>query len=70
MILSPINYCPTSWSPAGQMKKTNPLEVLCKQAIKVMDKNPRHYHHCANSKNNSLLNLNSLHTFADFNFDF
>ncbi|XP_061653107.1 uncharacterized protein LOC133488791 isoform X2 [Phyllopteryx taeniolatus] len=46
MILSHFNYCITSWSQAGQNAK-KPLEVLYKQVIKVMDKKPRHYHHCA-----------------------
>lgn len=49
MLLSYFDYFLTIWSPAG-MKKTNPLEVLCKEAIKVVDKKPRHYHHCAISK--------------------
>lgn len=37
MILSHFNYCLTSWSPAGQSAKKT-LEVLYKQAIKVMTK--------------------------------
>uniref|UniRef100_A0A8C1Z289 Reverse transcriptase domain-containing protein n=1 Tax=Cyprinus carpio TaxID=7962 RepID=A0A8C1Z289_CYPCA len=54
MIFSHLNYCFTSWSQASQSAK-RPLETLYKQAIKIMDKKPRHYHHCAILKKHSLL---------------
>lgn len=64
MIFTHFTYCITSWSQASQSAK-RPLEVLYKQAIKVLDKKPRHYHHCAILKKYSLLNWDSFHRFAD-----
>lgn len=66
MIFSHLNYCFTSWSQASQSAK-RPLETLYKQAIKIMDKKPRHYHHCAILKKHSLLNWNSIHKFLNLN---
>lgn len=64
VILCHFNYCVTSWSQASQRAK-RPLEVLYKQAIEVLDKKTRHYHHCAILKKYNLLNWYSLHRFAD-----
>lgn len=67
MILSHFNYCLTSWSPAGQSAKKT-LEVLYKQAIKVMTKKTQALLSLCNLKNiYSLSNWDSLHTFADLN---
>uniref|UniRef100_A0A3B3BZN4 Reverse transcriptase domain-containing protein n=1 Tax=Oryzias melastigma TaxID=30732 RepID=A0A3B3BZN4_ORYME len=69
MIFSHFNDCITSWSQAGQSVK-KPLEVLYKQAVKVLDKKPRHYHHCAVFKKHSLLNWDNLHKFMDIRLMF
>lgn len=64
MIFSHFNYCISSWSQASQSNK-RPLEVLYKRAIKVMDKKPRHYHHCMILKKHNILNWDSFQRFAD-----
>ncbi|XP_061607052.1 small fragment nuclease isoform X1 [Phyllopteryx taeniolatus] len=68
MILSHFNYCITSWSQAGQNAK-KPLEVLYKQVIKVMDKKPRHYHHCAIFKKIESFKLGQSSHICRFKFD-
>ena len=63
MIFSHFSYCITSWSQASQSAK-QPLQTLYKQAIKVLDKKPRHYHHCIILKKYNLLNWDSFQKFS------
>lgn len=46
MILSHMTYCLTSWSQANHTT-LKPLQSLYKQTLKVLDKKPRQFHHCA-----------------------
>ena len=45
MIFSHISYCITSWSQTGKTTLA-PLQTLCKQTLKVLDKKPLRYHNC------------------------
>ena len=45
LILSHINYCLTTWSTANSTT-LKPVISLYKQALKILDKKPRTFHHC------------------------
>lgn len=59
MIMSHLTYCITSWSQAN---KTNlkPLESAYKNALKILDKKNKLYHHCFILNKYSLLNFENL----------
>ena len=45
MIMSHMSYCVTSWASACKTR-LKPIETVYKQALKVLDKKPKTYHHC------------------------
>ena len=51
---SHISYCLTSWSQANHTT-LKPLQSLYKQTLKVLDKKPRQFHHCAILRKHNLL---------------
>lgn len=59
MIMSHLSYCITSWSQAN---KTNlkPLESIYKNALKILDKKTKQYHHCFILNKYGLLNFENL----------
>ena len=59
MLFSHIEYCLTSWSLAGKTL-IDKIESLYKQALKVFDKKPRSFHHCAILEKHGMLNLENL----------
>ena len=61
MIFSHISYCITSWSQNGKTTLA-PLQTLCKQTLKVLDKKPLRYHHC------NIIQRHNLMTFESFVF--
>ena len=46
MIFSHLNYCLTSWSQAN-LSTLKSLESQYKQAITILDKKPKLFHHCS-----------------------
>ena len=64
MIFSHLSYCSTSWSQASGTT-LKPLCTLYKQAVKVLDKKTRNYHHCTIIKKYNLLTFDSFLCFAD-----
>ncbi len=63
MILPHLSYCATSWSHTS-ITTLKPLYTIYKQAVKILAKKPRSYHHCNIIKNYKLLTFDFLF-FAD-----
>lgn len=59
MVLSHITYCLTTWSQANKTTLKS-LESLYKQTIKIMDKKPLRYHHCAILQKHKLLSWENV----------
>ena len=59
VILPYILYCVSSWSQADKTT-LNPIRSLYNQALKVMDRKPRRYHHCHILEKHKLLSLDNL----------
>ena len=55
MIMSHMLYCVTSWAAACKTA-LKPIETVYKQALKVLDKKPKTYHHCQILKKHERLN--------------
>ena len=55
MIMSHMLYCVTSWAAACKTT-LKPIETVYKQALKVLDKKPKTYHHCQILKKHERLN--------------
>lgn len=64
MILSHITYCLISWSNTHSTT-IKPLERLYKQALKILDKKPYHYHHCSILRKYQLLTWDNLIKFKN-----
>ena len=59
MILSHLNYCLTNWSQANR-STLKPLESQYKQAIKILDKKTKLFHHWSILKKYQLLSWEDL----------
>lgn len=64
MIFPHLSYCATSWSHKSKTT-LKPLYTIYKQAVKILDKKPRSYHHCNIIKNYKLLTFDNFLLFAD-----
>ncbi len=64
MILPHLSYCATSWSHTS-ITTLKPLYTIYKQAVKILAKKPRSYHHCNIIKNYKLLTFDNFLFFAD-----
>ena len=64
MILSHITYCLISWSNTHSTT-IKPLEILYKQALKILDKKTYHYHHCSILRKYQLLTWDNLIKFKN-----
>ena len=64
MIFSHITYCLTTWSQASNTA-LKPLLSLYKQTLKVLDKKPKHYHHCQILTKYKFLNWENLIKYTD-----
>ena len=59
MIFSHMSYCLTSWSQANHTT-LKPLQSLYKQTLKVLDKKPRQFHHCAILRKHNLVSWENM----------
>ena len=59
MVFSHLNYCLTNWSQAN-LSTLKPLESQYKQAIKILDKKKKLFHHCLILKKYQLLSREDL----------
>lgn len=50
MIFPHLSYCITTWSQAG-VTTLQPVHIIYKQILKVLDKKPRNHHYCNILKN-------------------
>lgn len=64
MILSHFTYCLTSWSQSNSTTQ-KPLKSLYKQTLKVLDKKPKLFHHCAILLKYNILSLENLIKFTN-----
>jgi len=64
MILSHFTYCLTSWSQANSTI-LKPLQSLYKQTLKVLDKKPKHFHHCTILLKYNILSWENLTKFIN-----
>jgi len=59
MILSHMEYCCTSWTLTG-MKTFKSIELLYKNALKVLDKKPMSFHICKILQKHNILSIENL----------
>ena len=64
LILSHINYCLPTWAIASSMT-LKPIVSLYKQAVKILDKKPRSFHHCSILRKYRLLSWDNLIRFKN-----
>ncbi len=64
LITSHINYCLPTWATANATT-LNPLISLYKQALKILDKKSRSFHHCTILNKYRLLSWNNLVLFKN-----
>ena len=69
MILSHLHYCIIFWSQATKTV-LRPIEVLYKQALKVMDRKSLKHHHCNILSKYKLLSFDSLVLLSGVRFVF
>lgn len=63
LIFSHISYCITCWGQANE-STIRPLKSLYKQALKILDKKPLHYHHCNILEKHHLLSFENFIEFS------
>lgn len=64
MIVSYLTYCLTSWAQASSTTLKS-IQILHKQALKILDKKPKSYHHCTILTKHDLLSWDNLIKFSD-----
>ena len=63
LIFSHISYCITCWGQANE-STIRPLKSQYKQALKILDKKPLHYHHCNILEKHHLLSFENFREFS------
>lgn len=69
MIIPFLTYCLTSWAQASSTTLKS-IQILHKQALKVLDNKPKSYHHCAILTKHSLLSWDNLIKFFNISLVF
>ena len=64
LIFSHISYCITCWGQANE-STIRPLKSQYKQALKILDKKPLHYHHCNILEKHNLLSFENFREFSN-----
>lgn len=57
------SYCLTCWGQAGDTV-IKPLKSLYKQALKILDKNPNHFHSCRIIEKHKFLNFDNFRLYS------
>lgn len=64
MVLSYYNYCISCWSQASA-SVLKPIRSLHKQALKILDRKSRQYHHCEILNKYKMLSFDNLMLYSD-----
>ncbi len=64
MIVPHITYCITTWALACK-STLKPVEIAYKQSLKILDKKPNTYHHCAILKKYEFLSWENIIKYSD-----
>ncbi len=64
MIMSHMSYCLTSWASAN-ITTLKAITTLYKQALKILDRKPKSYHHCHILKKHELMDWDNYVKYND-----